>query len=41
MFAKNGYDLIITARSKDKLESVAEEIRSLGTQALAITTDVS
>ena len=41
LFAKNGYDLIITARTKDRLESVAEEIRSLGTQALAITTDVS
>ena len=41
LFAEKGYDLIITARTKDKLESVAEEIRSFGTQALAITTDVS
>ena len=41
LFAKNGYNLIITARTKDRLESVAEEIRSLGGQALAITTDVS
>ena len=41
LFAKNGYNLVITARTKDKLESVAEKIRSLGAQALAITTDVS
>lgn len=41
LFAKNGYDLIITARTKDKLEAVAEEIRGLGRQVLAITTDVS
>jgi len=41
LFARKGYNLVITARTKDRLESVAEEIRSLGTQALAITTDVS
>ena len=41
LFAKNGYDLIITARTKDKLEAVAEEIRTLGRQVLAITTDTS
>ena len=41
LFAKKGYDLIVTARTKDKLESVAEEIRSFGTQVLAIATDVS
>ncbi len=41
LFAKNGYNLIITARSKDKLEAVAEEIRSLGRQVLAITADTS
>ncbi len=41
LFAKNGYDLIITARTKDRLESVAEEIRSLDRQALAITSDTS
>ena len=39
LFAKNGYDLIITARTKDKLESVAEEIRSLDRQIIAITAD--
>ncbi|MEM8830560.1 MAG: SDR family oxidoreductase [Cyanobacteria bacterium P01_G01_bin.19] len=41
LFAKKGYDLIITARTKDKLESAAAEIRSFGTQVLAIATDVS
>ncbi|MEL7418757.1 MAG: SDR family NAD(P)-dependent oxidoreductase, partial [Cyanobacteria bacterium J06555_3] len=41
LFAKNNYNLIITARTKDKLEAVADEIRSLDRQVLAITTDVS
>ena len=41
LFAKNGYNLIITARTKDRLEAVAEEIRSPNRQVLAITTDVS
>ena len=41
LFARNGYDLIITARTKDRLESVAEEIRSFGRQVIAISADVS
>ena len=41
IFARNGYDLIITARSQDKLESIAEEIRNLGRQVLAVPGDVS
>ena len=41
LFAKNGYDLIITARTKDTLETTAKEIRSFGKKVLAITTDVS
>ena len=41
LFAKNGYDLIITARTEDKLESVAEEIRALGRQVLAVSSDTS
>ena len=41
LFAQKGYDLIITARTKDKLELVAEEIRSLGVEVLAIASDVS
>ncbi len=39
LFAKNGYDLIVTARTQDKLESVAEEIRNLGRQVIAIPAD--
>ena len=41
LFARNGYDLIITARTKDKLEAVAEEIRNLDRRVLAMTADVS
>lgn len=41
LFAKNGYDLIITARTQDTLETVAEEIKNLGRQVLAIPTDTS
>ena len=41
LFAQKGYDLVITARTKDKLETVAEEIRGLGRQVIAISTDVS
>ncbi len=41
LFAKNGYDLIITARTKDQLDSTAEQIKSYGRQVLAIPTDVS
>jgi short-subunit dehydrogenase len=41
LFAKNDYDLIITARTQDRLEIVAEEIKNLGRQVLAIPTDVS
>lgn len=41
LFAKNGYDLIITARTKDKLEATAEELRILNRNVLAISTDVS
>jgi len=41
LFAKNGYDLIITARTKDKLEAVAEEIRILNRQVIAVAADTS
>lgn len=41
LFAKNGYDLIITARTKDRLDSTAEQIKSYGGQVLAIATDIS
>jgi NAD(P)-dependent dehydrogenase (short-subunit alcohol dehydrogenase family) len=38
--ARQGYDLILAARKPDRLEAVAEEVRALGRQALAISTDV-
>ena len=41
LFAKNGYNLVITARSKDKLEAVAEELRVYNREVLAISADVS
>lgn len=41
LFAKNGYDLVITARTQEKLDDVAETIKALDRQVLAITTDVS
>lgn len=41
LFAQKGYDLIITARTKDKLEAVAEEIRAMNRQAIAVAADTS
>ncbi|MGF1589711.1 MAG: SDR family NAD(P)-dependent oxidoreductase [Pleurocapsa sp.] len=41
LFAKNGYDLIMTARTKERLESVAEEINSLGREVIAVAADTS
>lgn len=40
LFARNGYDIILAARQADRLEAVADEVRSLGRDALAIPTDV-
>lgn len=40
-FARQGADLVIMARRLDKLEKVAEEIRSLGVKCLAIQCDVT
>src|SRR5262245_48046080 len=40
-FAREGAELILAARSKEALESVARECRELGGQATAIATDVS
>ncbi|MEX6505260.1 SDR family oxidoreductase [Jiella sp. M17.18] len=40
-FARNGYDVALLSRDKDRLESLAEEIRRLGRKALPIPTDVS
>lgn len=40
-YAKAGADVALLARRLDKLEAVAEEIRSLGRKAIAIACDVS
>jgi short-subunit dehydrogenase len=39
LFAKQGYDLVLAARSRENLEAIATEIRSLGRDALVIPTD--
>lgn len=41
LFARKGYNVVLAARSTDKLESAAVEVRNLGGSALAITTDVT
>lgn len=38
--ARNGYDVILAARTIDLLEAVAEEIRAIGRQAFVTQTDV-
>lgn len=39
-FAQNGWDVTLAARNDQRLDQVAQEIRSLGRQALAVPTDV-
>lgn len=39
-FAEQGWDVTIAAREGDRLNKVAEQIRSLGQKALAVPTDV-
>ena len=39
--AKEGRNLILTARSKDKLENVAEEVRATGVEVVVIPADLS
>ncbi|WP_341527709.1 SDR family oxidoreductase [Nostoc sp. UHCC 0302] len=42
LFAKNGYDLVLTARQGERLEAVAQDIQSLGcTAPLTVTCDVT
>lgn len=41
LFAKKGYNVVLSARQEDRLKEVANEIRSLGRSALALPTDVS
>lgn len=40
LFARHGYDVVLAARQIDRLEVVAEQIRKLGRQVLAVSTDV-
>ena len=40
-FAECGADLVLAARTETEIEAVAEEIRALGRQAWAFTTDAS
>ncbi|MEK6982003.1 MAG: SDR family oxidoreductase [Candidatus Micrarchaeota archaeon] len=41
IFAKEGYDLVIVARSSDQLEKVASELRTHGTNVKIIAKDLS
>jgi 3-oxoacyl-[acyl-carrier protein] reductase len=41
VFAKEGADICITARTQSEIENVAKEIRQLGRQSLAIRGDVT
>jgi len=40
-FARQGADVVLAARSRDALESVAAEVRALGRRTLAVPTDVA
>ena len=39
--ARQGADVVLAARSADRLDAVAEEVRALGRQALPVPTDVT
>ncbi|MEO0535822.1 MAG: SDR family oxidoreductase [Cyanobacteria bacterium P01_A01_bin.123] len=39
-FAEGGWDVTLAARNGDRLDTVAQQIRALGRQALAVPTDV-
>lgn len=41
LFAKKGYNIVLAARSADRLNEVADEIQSLGCTVLALPTDVT
>ncbi|SRR5579883_577067 len=39
-FAHHGYNVVLAARESDRLEAAASEVRALGREVLAISTDV-
>lgn len=41
LFARKGYDLVLTARSAEVLEATATEVGKIGTKVLAVPCDVS
>jgi short-subunit dehydrogenase len=41
LFAKEGYSVVLAARRISRIENLAEEIRSSGSQALAVGSDIS
>lgn len=40
-FAREGADVVLSARSVSEIEAVADEVRALGRRALAVSTDVA
>ena len=40
-FGRSGGNVVIAARSQAKLEEVAQELRNMGTNPLALTVDIS
>lgn len=40
LFASKGYDVVLAARQTERLEALGKEVRLLGRQAIAISTDV-
>lgn len=40
LFARKGYNLVLAARKPERLEALAQEIRGMGVDAIAIPTDV-
>ncbi len=41
LLAKKGYNLVLAARTSDRLEAVAKQIKELGSQVLAVPIDVT
>ena len=41
LFAQKGYDIVLAARNRNRLDALAQEIEGMGRKALAIPTDVT